>query len=86
MSITFESLCDSLERGNEIEFQYNDKKYSIFPNWVDNTIIGYYIGIMYGEYDIVCRNQLREYKIESESFIDLIDKIIILNSSIPVSC
>ena len=30
MSIAMESLCDTLRRENEIEFQYNDKKTQSF--------------------------------------------------------
>lgn len=84
MSITMEALCDTLKRGNEIEFQYNDKKYSIFPNWINEEINGYYIGEMYGEYHIIDLSHLWDYKFGDELFSDILDQLVILDSTIPL--
>ena len=84
MNLTIEKICKSLEHGNEIEFQYQGKFYSLLPNWVDNSIVGYCIGEMYGEYYNVDSIQLKNFLVGEMKFEDIVDKIEIIDSSIPM--
>lgn len=70
-------LYNSILRGNEIEFQYDNKCYYILPSFDKNNIVGVCFGEAYTENEIVCLSEKELYnaQITNTVFGKIISKI-----------
>ena len=51
---SFSSFYNSFLRGNEIEFEYKNKRFYVLPVFVDEKVIGVRFGEAYSENDTIC--------------------------------
>lgn len=54
-------LFDSLLRGNEIEFQYDERCYYILPNFSGKDVISVCLGEANTEKEVICTSQEELY-------------------------
>lgn len=81
----YDSICDSLMRGNEIQFVYNSEQFFLMPYWDNNIICGFYIGKSYGnDMTVLNRKTLKEYSIQGKRFIDIVEDLDIIDSDFKI--
>ena len=85
MDKRYDSICDSLMRGNEIQFVSNFEQFFLMPYWDTNTICGFYIVKRYS-YDMTVLNRktLKEYSIQGKRFIDIVEDLDIIDSDFKI--
>ena len=85
MDKRYDSICESLMRGNEIQFVYNSEQFFLMPYWDKNTICGFYIGKSYGnDMTVLNRKTLKEYSIQGKRFIDIVEDLDIIDSDFKI--
>lgn len=69
---SYHSLSDlysSILRGNEIEFQYEGKHYSILPQFDGNSVVGVCFGEAYSKNEIICSSESDLYQADIENTV-----------------
>ena len=51
---SFSSFYNSILCGNEIEFEYKDKRFYVLPVFADKKVVGVRFGEAYSERDTIC--------------------------------
>lgn len=80
---SYDELCESIKRGNEIQFKFGEKLYFICPHWNNSVIDGCIIGECYSDsFDIIDIKNLYCYVIQDTTFykafstIEIVDRVI----------
>ena len=85
MDKRYDSICESLMRGNEIQFVYNSEQFFLMPYWDNNIICGFYIGKSYGDdMTVLNRKTLKDYSIQGKRFIDIVEDFDIVDSDFKI--
>ena len=79
---SFEELYETMFRGNEIEFKYNQKRYGLFPLFseTEQKVIGTTFGESYSDDEIISltKEDLYNIKIDDALFGDIVPDLEIL--------
>ena len=74
-----EEMCETLLRGNEIQFSYNSQLFCIFSHFEGECITGYDIEKAYEDLTFVKLSDLKNFLILGKRFEDIFDSIIIID-------
>ncbi len=79
---SYEELCETLARGNEINFKFRGRTYFLFARFQEDRVVGYWVGAVDGDESAVDAETLCDFMLDGCRFGDVFDEIEVTDRTI----